>query len=208
MTETKIQHEHVVITNTETVKMMSDPLRMRIAEALTEPHTTKDLAQVFDVPVTRLYYHIGLMEEHGMIQVVDTQMVSGIQEKRYQLIARNFSIDGDIFRFDSSAKRSIDEMVAALFDNARRQLRILVANRSVDEKISEDGTGSEDGVAISLQQSLIALTPDERDELDAELESILHRYSPDRADLPPDADLFSLTYALFPNVEAEALNTD
>lgn len=197
MTKSITQYEHVTITDPKIVKMMSDPMRMRIAEALTsEPRTVKELASVFDVPVTRLYYHIGLMEEHGMIYVAGTQMVSGIQEKRYQLIARNFSLDGDILRTDPKPGRRIDEMIGALFDNARRQLRLLLSQRS---------SGQTTEARVAIGQNVLALTPAQLELVEAELDGLSNRFDPDRADLEEDAELYSLTFTLFPNVEAQML---
>lgn len=197
MTDTNLQHEHIVITDPKIVKMMSDPMRMRIAEALTsEARTAKELATVFDVPVTRLYYHIGLMEEHGMIQVVDTQMVSGIQEKRYQLIARNFSVDGHLFNEEPKPGRRVDEMIGAIFDNARRQLRLAIAERE-----AQKGTEA----TIVVGQNVLALTPAQLEKVEAELDALSDRFDPDRADLEEDAELYSLTFTLFPNVEAQTL---
>ena len=54
MNENTTRPEHAVITDPKIVKLMSDPLRMRIADALaSEPRTVKELATVFNVPVTR-----------------------------------------------------------------------------------------------------------------------------------------------------------
>jgi len=38
-----------------------------------EPSTARDLAQNLDVPVTRLYYHLNLLLEVGVIEVVETR---------------------------------------------------------------------------------------------------------------------------------------
>ena len=203
MADQFVQHEHIIINSVETVHMMSDPMRIRIAEVLSEPRSVKEVAAIFNVPVTRLYYHINLMEEHGIIQVVDTQIISGLVEKKYQLIAKNFSIDDDIFSSDPKVGRRVDEMVGAIFENVRRQLRLLISTREMQR--DEDGTKADD--RIKLNYNLVALTPDELESFDAEIEKLIERYAPDRAERSPDAQVYGFTVALYPNIEAEEINS-
>src|ERR687885_168224 len=83
-----------VIRDLETVRLISDPLRLQILEALRkEPRTVKQVAAQLDVPATNLYYHVRLLEQRGLIRVTDTRIVSGIIEKRYQTVAYRLSID-------------------------------------------------------------------------------------------------------------------
>lgn len=211
-----VQHEHIVITNAETVRMMSDPMRIRIVGALNEPHTVKELATLFDVPVTRLYYHINLMEEHGMIQVVDTQIISGLIEKRYQAIARTFGIDGHLFNSDPKIHRRVDEIVGALFDNVRRQLRLLITKRQEesDKAVHSERDNQEESIRedcspenmITLNYSVLALSPTEAKEFEAELDALVDRYDPDRNSLSQDAKPYSFTALFFPDVETEEIS--
>jgi len=83
-----------LISDLETLKVITDPLRMRILSLLSErPRTVKDVAQVLNMPTTRLYYHFSLLEKHGLIRVVSTRVVSGIIEKHYQVTAYEFNVD-------------------------------------------------------------------------------------------------------------------
>lgn len=201
MADQFVQQEHIVITSAEIVHMMSDPMRIRIGEALNEPRSAKEIATIFDMPVTRLYYHINLMEEHGMIQVVDTQIVSGLVEKKYQMIARNFSIDGDIFSGDPKVGRRVDELVGAIFETVRRQLRLLVSK--LEAQHDEDNRPSDNLIKISY--SLVSLTPTELESFEAELDRLIERYDPDQADLSPDAEVYSFAAVLYPNIEAKEI---
>lgn len=81
-----------IITDLETVKVLTDPLRLRILENMHEPTTVKAIAAILDKPATKLYYHVNLMEKHGLIVLVDTRVVSGIIEKHYQVAAHYFRI--------------------------------------------------------------------------------------------------------------------
>src|SRR5260221_6725972 len=69
------------IRGLEPLKIIADPLRLRLVEALRmAPATVKELAAQQDVAPKSLYYHIGLLERHGMVKVVDSRLVSGILE--------------------------------------------------------------------------------------------------------------------------------
>ena len=184
------------ITNLDTVRIVADATQLRLIEALDQPRTVKELATAFDMPTTRLYYHINLLEQHGLIQVVESNIVSGIIEKRYQVTARRFDVDSQILCDAGQKTRHIDEIAAGVFDNARRQIRALA------DAYGED---TNKAAVLALNQGVIALTPEEVAELRAELVAILARYDPDRPKLQDpnvSAQLHHFTFALFPSAEA------
>ncbi|HEX5691342.1 MAG TPA: helix-turn-helix domain-containing protein, partial [Roseiflexaceae bacterium] len=48
-----------MIDSVETLKVVADPLRMRILELLRgQPHTVKQLASALRTPLKKLYYHV------------------------------------------------------------------------------------------------------------------------------------------------------
>lgn len=55
--------------------------------------TVKQIAAKLNIPPTKLYYHFKQLEEHGLIRVVDTRLVSGIVEKLYQARAYSYRVD-------------------------------------------------------------------------------------------------------------------
>src|SRR5215208_994364 len=82
------------ITSLEALKVFSDPLRQQIIEALLDgAKTVKQVAAELDLAPTKLYYHVNLLEEHGLIQVTETRIVSGIIEKHYMASAREYLIE-------------------------------------------------------------------------------------------------------------------
>ena len=102
--QTEEQHDKVLpedfcmISDLETLKVVTDPLRLNIVNLLRgEPRTAKELAKTLHLSQTKLYYHIGLLEQHGLIRVVGTRLVSGILEKQYQATAYKLSVDRRLF---------------------------------------------------------------------------------------------------------------
>ena len=76
------------ISDLDTLRVVADPLRNQIVELLImEPQTVKQIAERLGLAPSKLYYHIGLLEKHGIIEVAETRMVANLQEKDYRAVA-------------------------------------------------------------------------------------------------------------------------
>lgn len=99
--ELLIDDEHL-IEDPETMKILGDPLRIQILGQVSQMNaagqlaTAKVLAEALDVPQTKLYYHLNLLEKHDLLRVAETGLVSGIVEKRYQIRAQRLRMDVNI----------------------------------------------------------------------------------------------------------------
>lgn len=72
------------ITSGEQLRTLTDGFRLRLLAALgRRPGSAKDLAARFDVPTTRLYHHLDLLEEHDFIEVVATRRSGARTERCY-----------------------------------------------------------------------------------------------------------------------------
>jgi len=79
------------VRDLEALRALTDPLRLRLVDLLRQAaHTAKELAAAMEVDQRSLYYHLALLERHGLIRVVGTRMISGIQERRYRATAYLF----------------------------------------------------------------------------------------------------------------------
>ncbi len=128
-----------VVNDLDTLKVLADPLRIQIIELVThEPRTVKHVAAVLDLPPTKLYYHIKLLEEHQLIRVVDTRIVSGIVEKQYQATALSYHVNKALFSPASpSGLEGLDVMLRGLFDDAKADIEESVAAGVVDVQTPE-----------------------------------------------------------------------
>ena len=70
--------------------ILSDTTRLEMIELLMKPRSVRELAGEMGVPRTRLYHHMNLLEEAGMIRVVDTRPSGAQTEKVYQVAAYSF----------------------------------------------------------------------------------------------------------------------
>ena len=80
-----------------TLKALADPLRLRVLLHLADtPMTVKQLATLLDVPPTRLYYHVRILEEHDLITVVERRVVAGIEERTYRAVAQSWEASASL----------------------------------------------------------------------------------------------------------------
>ncbi len=118
----------LVIRDVETLRLISDPLRLRMLELVREePRTAKEMSAALQVSQTRLYYHIKLLEGRGLITVAETRLVSGIVEKRYRATAYRLTVDKSLIGPTSEGSEALDTYVSVVLDEVRREI-----NRSVD----------------------------------------------------------------------------
>ncbi len=63
--------------------------------------SVKELAAALDLPQTRLYHHVELLQAQDLVRAVERRVVSGIIETRYAVTARSFQLDRTLFTGDS-----------------------------------------------------------------------------------------------------------
>jgi DNA-binding transcriptional ArsR family regulator len=129
----------LLITDVEQLKVMADPLRLRIVELMGEvpvhAWAAKEIAERLGTKQTKLYHHLGLLEEHGFIRVAETRMVSGIQEKRYAVVALSFRIERSILA-GAGGHDAVGDVLDAIFEKTRTE--ILESQRAGLLDMSED----------------------------------------------------------------------
>lgn len=108
-----------VIDTPETLRIITDPLRLRMLELLRQqPRTVTELAGLLDVPRTKLYYHIGLLEEHDLVAVASTRVVSGITERHYRATAYRLSIDKSLLGAAAGSGSPLELFLSIVLDEA------------------------------------------------------------------------------------------
>lgn len=153
---------------------MSQPLRAAIvSELIPGPATAAELAERLDVPPTRLYYHLDLLEEHGLIRVVATRKVRGVEERRYRAAARDYRLAPEVMERARSEPAILDEVVEAMFAGVRSELAGLA--RRLDE-VGPDRT--------VLARTRLTLDPDRRRDFIRRLRELIEEYGEDDGSEP------------------------
>ena len=154
------EHEVLVIRDAETLRIVSDPLRLRMLELMRErPQTAKGLATALRVSRTKLYYHLNLLAERGLITVAATRLVSGIVEKQYRVTAYRMTVDKALIGPTSVGNDALDTYVSVVLDEVRAEI-----NRSVDAGLIDLERTQEDDILprrLVLGRKWMRLTPDQ-----------------------------------------------
>ncbi|HXU86940.1 MAG TPA: helix-turn-helix domain-containing protein [Verrucomicrobiae bacterium] len=187
-----------VVSDVETLKALSDPVRLRILEtmvqAAAEDWTVKRIATALGVGPTKLYHHIAVLEERDLIRVAGTRVVSGIIETRYRIAQLSVRLDRALLSSagpSDEASAAVDEMLRTVFDTAREDAGR--ALRSGALQLDPDGRPAR-GL---LRQDLKRLTPARATELRERLVALLEEFDAD-ADADPGGTPFGLLIALYP----------
>src|SRR5262245_60005872 len=88
----------LTLSDLDQVKVLADPLRIRILEQLAiAERTTKQVAQRLGEKATKLYHHVDALERVGLIRLTRTRQNRGTIEKYYLAVARQFRADSRVF---------------------------------------------------------------------------------------------------------------
>ena len=193
--------EEIRITDLETLKVISDPLRVRILERIGlasdsgELTTVKQLSEFLDIPQTKLYYHIKLLEKHNLINVAETRVVSGIIEKHYQIRARRIRADLDISKHtnldhDEGMALTLTS-ITTMFDNAYNNIK-----KSFQHRLQETEPGDDETATMLSSQAMLQLSPEQAEDFIAKVNELVNEF----ADINhPDGLVFGLTIVFNPN---------
>ena len=192
-----------VVDDLEILKVIADSTRLDIVKSLKKPKTVKEIAQRLKKPATKLYYHVNLMEKHGLIQVVETNIVSGIVEKKYQVVARNYRIDNQLLADQTAVSQNLDRMLGAIFDITRTQIQRTV---QLTEKNPFD-----ESLGI-LWRATLRLTPEQYEEFYGRFKELidqmaaLHTDSDATEPADPEQNLYGITLAYYPVIVPQEEN--
>ena len=184
------------INDLETLKVITEPTRLAILESLSKPGSVTEIAERLEVPRTRLYHHIKLLEERGVIQVASTRKKGAIEEAIYEPAASSFE-PGPKLRESGDPTERAEAVIAGILDTTREDLR-----RSLLRHFSEDRTGQPG--EIGLLRSVVRLTPAEAEQFIEEFGALMSRYSELHSEDETDTKLFASTWAFYPSTRAQA----
>jgi DNA-binding transcriptional ArsR family regulator len=166
-----------IATDASRLKALAEPLRLRIGLLLIEDAcTVKELAAALGVPPTRLYYHVKILEEHGLIEVAERRMVSGIEERRYRAVEENWVFTSDI----TTSAVEASGVIGSLFDAMRTEVEVVMHDHP------DEPMGEPDSAVFMVTLTELRLTPEEVVEVQERLRGVIDDFGPDR-DISPDA---------------------
>lgn len=158
------------LTSAEQLRALADPFRLRLFGAVSrQPGSAKELAARFDVPTTRLYHHLDLLEEHGFIQIVATRRSGARTERCYGAPSRRAIRPGpDLVDADDRSELS------AFLQSLAEIVGATLAERVRTRPAGGPQIGTDGGQEI-VAWSNVRLTREQREEFSAELGDVTER---------------------------------
>jgi DNA-binding transcriptional ArsR family regulator len=173
-------------------KVLADPSRSLLVHRLGESaKSAKQLAAEMDCPITRLYYHLKLLQSHGLIFVERTRKVSGIFEKYYRASARAFVIDRNTDGQEDPARSQA--LLAFVFD----QTRLDISHGLLSGRIDTGKLPTEAG-ALMAYRSVLKLDPAQAQGLYDRLLAVYRDYEALAKTPATDGDYYALVASVYP----------
>lgn len=181
--EAPASQQHVV-ADLAALKAIADPIRLQLMVQLQRPHTVKEAAAALDVPPTRLYYHVQILQKHGLVKVVARRKVSGIEEKTYQTVAEGWTVAPDLV-----GSLETSGALSALFDLVRAEVSVAL------RRASPETVGNYGSSVPFLSLSLVAMTRRQLVRFQKNVEKLLEAHSWVDSDPPEGAENYHLFIA-------------
>jgi DNA-binding transcriptional ArsR family regulator len=185
------------LNDLEQMKVLADPLRVRILELFCEERTTKQVAGILAVPPTRLYHHVAALERVGLVRLVRTQQRRGATEKYYLAVARTFTADPRLFSSGRTrqAREAAHGVGAQILDNTAADLGLLIDHAEGSATLPQEAL---------LTYLEVRASPRELKAIRARLASLIKSTSENRSPADAPRRPYRLTIAFFPLVKGRA----
>jgi DNA-binding transcriptional ArsR family regulator len=185
VSETTSGPEALEIDDPAVLAVLYDPIRYRVFRALETPRSMAELAAEVGRPANRLYYHVRLLVEAGLVRQVGTRASGRHTERIFGRAARRVRITGEL---QPGAGQGLLGAIAAELDAALARL--------------EDETSPG---AVSYH--VVSLASERAQELETRLRALVDEFEGERAS-GPGARRFGLLGALVPLNEKERADGD
>ena len=187
--------DELIIDNLETLKVIADQLRKRIMEHFDRPSTVKEVARKLGTSPSKLYYHVNLLEEHGLLKVTDTRIVSGIIEKQYQAAARVFRVKAGLLSpTPADGDVGLTTMLGNVLDQTKADIVASVSAGVIDLK-----EGGPKHLKLNMSAMTTMLTPEQAEVFYERLAQLFEDVSAlDTDENTPGALAYVIQFAMFP----------
>jgi DNA-binding transcriptional ArsR family regulator len=194
------QQEVYTLKDLDQIKVLADPLRVRVLEAFCEERTTKQVADLLGEKPTKLYHHVDALEKVGLIALSRKRQNRGTVEKYYLAVARTFRADSRAFQPKARSEKSaaILQMISNIFDTTSAELASL-ADRGEDATKAIEAEGIVSFLEIRASKA-------ELEEIRAKLHAIVRSLTADgdaESDENAGQERYRLTLAYYPLVRTK-----
>lgn len=189
-----------ILDTLDALKVYFDPVRTRIMQLLVKPNTVHQIAQALNVPFTRLYYHMNLLEKHGLIRVVETRSMPGaIEEKYYQITAHEFVVARELLTVSQEKEDDgLRVLLSTVVDPMMGDIR-----NSARAGLIEMSQTPPDARALLMRRGFLRLSPEKASDFQRRLSELVSEFSRDQDE---DGMWYGVIYGCYPSIFPEAMD--
>jgi predicted ArsR family transcriptional regulator len=140
------------IRDLKQVHLLSEPLKLRILQALAESaKTTKQVAAELGESVTKLYRHVDALHGAGLLEIVEERQKRGTIERTFRAVAQRFEADHSLFSAAAgdegveaardmlrvSESEILNVLSSAQADDREQAIVMRIRGKATPEKIAE-----------------------------------------------------------------------
>lgn len=196
--------DEILISDLATLKVISDPLRTDILELMMlAPMTVKQISEKLGIPATKLYYHVNLLEKHGLIVVADTQVVSGIIEKHYRAKAGSIRVDRSLLDFEPEAGEGESGLLNMMLDPVRDEIR-----RGLKSGLILTTPDAPPHSRVSMSRSRVFMTPEEAEAFLERLDALISELAKYNDERSADKQVYTVLTGFYPTEHGGSLSTE
>lgn len=104
----------------------------------TSPKTAQDLSDALGVSRSKIHYHLKILDQNGMIEVVDTELINGITQKYFLPVARAFIPNSEIFNKNLEEILFTFKIPSKYYYDFKKDLNDLIEKYGQDESDKEN----------------------------------------------------------------------
>ena len=129
MSETVVPEilEEKLLTDLSQLEALSSSMRLRILQWALDPVTVGVLAERFGVPRTRLYYHVNLLVDEGLLVEVGERTSGARVEHIYRTVARSVTPSPELLEDDP--RQGAKLAVGLVLDPARTESETMIEKK-------------------------------------------------------------------------------
>lgn len=186
-------HEVLLIDDVERAGMLLKPLRIEMLRLMAEPRTCPELGQMLGETPQKIYYHVKVLEQAGLVEKVAERRVGGIMEGLYQAMARSYWLSSKLVGEIGGARTARDQLSLGYILGLAEQLQGDVGRlaRRVGEDTPSLGLSAEIYLEDGTRRAAFL------DELRASVQAIAEKYGA-AAGEERDPQSFRLLIACYP----------
>lgn len=180
--------EEFQLTKLSQLDALSSPVRMRILRSATQPITVGELSDKFGVPKTRLYYHVNLLADEGLLIQVDERKVGARIERLYKTVASTMQPGPGLIESIDDPHKAAEATAAVLFDPARAETEAVLTSMFEGETL--------EGPELGRLQ--LRLTDEQVEELSSEVGALIEKMKEDQYHSGDEGRWWSFTLSFVP----------